>query len=228
MEKSEFNYYIHKTAFADYNSFFKNGVIDFDTSFKIESTMQRISDDDIANGYLETYMKNLRETDENVILIKIPKCYFPDHCHRDGNWDVPIPLFYEAEGKDPIGREGVYPILIPNLIQGCYNRHKGFINNEGYCPVFDPSGLKFSEEQLEPMHRENYYKYNDYLKRNKCSMSELYIHDKSNKTWDSFIKYYSAKFGITNPTEYDMPFEENNQTNIDNNNFEQLNGIHRR
>lgn len=219
ISKSEFRYYIHRTGKEDYNSFFKVGVIDFDLSYKIESTMERISDEDIANGYLETKMKSLRETDENVILIKIPKCYFPDHCHSDGTWDRPIPLFYEAEGTDKFGRKGIYPILIPNLIQGCYNRHKGFIINEDYCPVFDPSGLKFSYEQLEPMHRESYYKYNDYLARNKCSMSQLYMNDKSNKTWEPFIEYYSDKFGVDNYIEYEMPFEENNQTTT---------GIHRR
>ena len=39
-----------------------------DTSFKIGSTMERLSDDDIANGLLQETMKVLRETDENVIL----------------------------------------------------------------------------------------------------------------------------------------------------------------
>ena len=75
-------------------------------------------------------MKNLRETDENVFLIKIPKSYFPDRQHRNGNWDVPIPIFYEQQGTDEYGREGVYPILIPNLIQGCYNKKKGFITSD--------------------------------------------------------------------------------------------------
>lgn len=63
-----FNYYIHKSPVADYNSFFQKGLIDMDTSFKIGSTMERISDDDIANGLLQETMKVLRETDENVIL----------------------------------------------------------------------------------------------------------------------------------------------------------------
>lgn len=71
-----------------------------DTSFKIGSTMERISDDDIANGLLQETMKVLRETDENVFLIKISKSYFPDRQHRDGSWDVPIPLFYEQKMKD--------------------------------------------------------------------------------------------------------------------------------
>ena len=140
--KNEFNYYIHKIPVAGYNSFFQKGLIDMDTTFKIESTMERLSDEDIANGLLQDKMKVLRETDENVFLIKIPKSYFHDRQHRNGNWNVPIPIFYEQKGTDEYGRQGVYPMLIPNLIQGCYNKEKEFITNENYSPVFDPSGFK--------------------------------------------------------------------------------------
>lgn len=38
--------------------------------------------------------------------------------------DVSIPIFYEQKETDKYGREGVYPILIPNLIQGCYNKKR--------------------------------------------------------------------------------------------------------
>lgn len=193
--KNEFNYYIHKSPVADYNSFFQKGLIDMDTSFKIGSTMERISDNDIANGLLQETMKVLRETDENVFLIKIPKSYFPDRQHRDGSWDVPIPLFYEQKMKDEYGREGIYPILIPNLIQGCYNRQKGFITNENYSPVFDPSGLKFAYEQLQPMRNAGYPKYYEYMKRNAGNMKELFYFDRDNDTWRPFVEYYSAKFG---------------------------------
>ena len=161
--KNEFNYYIHKSPVADYNSFFQKGLKDFDKNFVIESTMERISDEDIENGLLQDKMKALRETDENVFLIKIPKSYFPVRQHRNGNWDVPIPIFYEQKETDKYGREGVYPILIPNLIQGCYNKEKGFITNENYSPVFDPSGLKFAYEQLQPMRNAGYSKYYEYM-----------------------------------------------------------------
>ena len=193
--KNEFNYYIHKSPVADYNSFFQKGLIDMDTTFKIESTMERLSDEDIANGLLQDKMKALRKTDENVFLIKIPKSYFPDREHRNGNWDVPIPIFYEQKGTDEYGRQGVYPILIPNLIQGCYNRQKGFITNENYSPVFDPSGLKFAYEQLQPMRNAGYPKYYEYMKRNAGNMKELFYFDRDNDTWGPFVEYYSSKFG---------------------------------
>lgn len=205
ISKSEFNYYIHRSSVTDYNSFFKKGVIDKDTTFRIESTMERISDEDIANGFLENKMKELRNDDENVFLIKIPKCYFPTHEHRDGTWDVPIPLFYEKKMTDEFGNQKVWPILIPNLIQGCYNRQKGFIRNDNYCPVFDPSGLKFAYEQLQPMRnsQNGYINYEQYMKRNAGSMRELFYFDRDNNIWGAFVDYYSSKFGTEEAVLFD-------------------------
>ena len=199
MNLSEFNYYIHRTPVADYTQFFNNGLIDYDRTFRIESTMERISDQDIAEGRLQDKMTDLREGDENVFLIKIPKAYFPNIVHRDGSMDIPIPFFRDIQTTDEYGRENVYPLLIPNLIQGCYNKQKGFITNPNYCPVFDPSGLKFAYEQIQPMRDNGYYKYTEYSKRNSGSVADLFKFDQSNKTWGSFIEYYSRKFDVTSP-----------------------------
>lgn len=197
MEKTEFNYYIHKTAEADYNKYFKQGLIDYDLSYRIESTMERISDEDIKNGLLEEKMKSLREHDETILLIKIPKDYFPVVVHRDGNMDVPIPLFYERETTDTMGRKGMYPILIPNLIQGCYSRKDGFVQNDIYCPVFDPSGLKFAYEQLAPIKNNRYDLWEQYNKRNSMgTLKTLYAHDKSMGTWDLFVQHYAIKYNV--------------------------------
>ena len=201
---NDYYYYIHGTNEKDYTKFFRFGLIDYDKdAFRLESTMLRISDEDIANGRLQEIMTKSKdkygELWDNVFLIKIPKCYFPDHEHRDGTWDVPIPLFYEALVKDKNGVKDTYPILIPNLIQGCYSQEKGFITNDNYCPVFDPSGLKFAYEQIQPMKNSNggYQKYEQYNKRNNVGdLRTLYEYDKQNKTWDAFVKYYSEKFGI--------------------------------
>lgn len=197
MDKNEFNYYIHKSPVSDYSKFFKDGLYDFDSSFRIESTIERIADEDIQNGLLQEKMKALRETDETVLLIKIPKCYFPEVVHRDGNMDVPIPFLYERRLVDELGNSDIYPVIIPNLIQGCYSKKDGFITNENYCPVFDPSGLKFSYEQLEPIKNSRYDLYQNYNKRNTLgNLESLYAFDKSSGTWDKFVEYYSHKFGV--------------------------------
>ena len=120
INSKDYYYYIHGTNESDYTKFFRFGLIDYDRFFKIESTMLRISDEDIANGKLQEIMTKsgdkYGELWDNVFLIKIPKCYFPDHQHRDGTWDVPIPLFYESLVPDKNGNKDVFPILIPNLI----------------------------------------------------------------------------------------------------------------
>lgn len=195
---SKFNYYIHLSGEANYESFFKNGVYDFDKSYTIESTMTKIPDETISSGKLEEVMKNaLRESDSIVVLIKIPKSYFPRVVHRDGSMDVPIPFLYEKRMCNPNGVDGIYPVVIPNLIQGCYSKTNGFITNPIYCPVFDPSGLKFAKEQLSAIKNERYDKYLDYNKRNThFNIKELYQFDQTNGTWNNFILYYSKEFNV--------------------------------
>ena len=197
---NEYFYYIHRTPESDYMKFFNKGLIDFDTSFKIGSTMEKVDENVLLNGGLQETMKTaLRDGDKYVFLIKIPKCYFPEHEHRDGTWDVPIPLFYEKTVIDKFGRTGTWPVLIPCLIQGCYNKEKGFVTNPNFCPVFDPSGLKFAYEQLQPLRNSvsGYRNYDQYNKRNTNGTFELlYAYDKQNRTWDPFVKYYSEKFDV--------------------------------
>ena len=196
----EYNYYIHRSADSDYKSFFQNGIYDFDTAFKIESTLEKIPDEIIKQGGLENSMKSaFRAKDSTIFLVKIPKAYFPTGAiHRDGNMDIPIPFLYEKTMADPLGRVNTYPIIIPNLIQGCCSKTEGFITNENFSPVFDPSGLKFSYEQLNPIKNERYDLYQQYMKRNTIgTFDALYNFDKSNNTWDKFIAYYSQLFGVT-------------------------------
>ena len=217
MNTSDYFYYIHRTAESDYTKFFEKGLIDFDKTFVIESTMEKLDENVLPNGGLQEIMKtSFRDGDEYVFLIKIPKCYFPNHEHRNGTWDVPIPIFYERKEIDKYGREGIFPTLIPNLIQGCYNKEKGFITNPNFCPVFDPSGLKFAYEQLQPMKNSTngYQKYEQYNKRNKGNIIDLYNFDKTNDTWKPFVEYYAGKFGVEPVTLFDDESEEKTPRSI--------------
>lgn len=210
---NEFNYYIHKTGEKDYTKFFKNGLYNFDTSFRIESTMEKLFDADLANGLIKR-LKTLRDGDQTVLLIKIPKDYFPKTVHRNGKMDVPIPIFYEKNMNNPYGVNHDYPVLIPNLIQGCYSKKDGFITNEDYCPVYDPSGLKYGYEQLEQIKNNDYTSWQNYNKRNiKGNFQTLYQFDKSSKVWEPFIQYYSKKLGVAPVIPYDGNYEQNNTKN---------------
>ena len=214
MNTNDYFYYLHKTPEADYTKFFEIGLIDYDKTFRIESTMEKVDENTLLHGGLEEVMKTFREGDANIFLIKIPKSYFPDRQHRDGSWDVPIPVFYERKLKDKYGREGMYPVLIPNLVQGCYNKDKGFITNPDFCPVFDPSGLKFGYEQLQPMRNDGYFRYDDYMKRNNADIRELYNYDKVNNTWEPFVEYYARKFNAEPVTLFDDESDEKTQKSV--------------
>ena len=70
IRESLLNAIIHR----DYN-FFQKVLKDLDTTFRIESTMERISVEDIENGLLQDKMKVLREIDaylkEEVYPVKL-------------------------------------------------------------------------------------------------------------------------------------------------------------
>lgn len=204
--KDDFYYFIHRTGESDYQQFFENGLYVYDKTNNITSTAEKLDSELINDGRLGDFMKNaLRETDENVILLKIPKMYFPQPVlHRTGRMDVPIPFLYEKELFDPAYQYqiDIYPVIIPCLIQGVYSKKYGFVANENYNPVFDPSGLKFSKEQLEPVRNMKYEDYIRYNKRNTdYSCDYLYQFDKETGTWNDFTRYYSSKFNlpVTNP-----------------------------
>lgn len=204
INKDDFYYFIHRTEESDYQQFFENGLYVFDKTNNITSTAEKIDPELINAGGLGDYMKNSISDDSannyiNVILVKIPSMYFPKSTiHRNGKMDVPIPFLYEKELADPSHQYhmGIFPVIIPCLIQGVYSKEDGFVTNENYNPVFDPSGLKFSKEQLEPIHNLKFDDYIKYNKRNNLSCDYLYQFDKQTGTWDGFTKYYSSKFNL--------------------------------
>ena len=83
MNIDDYFYYVHGTSSEDYNEFFLTGIKDHDIFYRIETTMEKLDEGSLKNGELEKIMKNRRdkvgELCENVFIIKIPKCYFPDH-----------------------------------------------------------------------------------------------------------------------------------------------------
>ena len=44
-----------------------------------------------------------------------------------------------------------------------------------------------------------YKKYEQYNKRNKGNIIDLYNFDKTNATWEPFVEYYAKKFNVTEP-----------------------------
>lgn len=130
---------------------------------------------------------------KTVFLIKIPKDYLALVLHRDGKLDPPIPFF-----KDYKSNIEKYSIFTPHLIQGCYNETTGFfITNPNYCPIFDPSGFNFSDEQVRNFWMYNKFKAVSFDKmRKSLSAEELKKFDIENHIWDNIMDDYSKKYNI--------------------------------
>lgn len=129
-----------------------------------------------------------------MVVVKIPKRYFRKITHRDGKMDPAVPMFreYSEQGYDWDS------LFTPKLIQGVYCRdiNKSF-TNPNFNPVFDPSGCQYSDEQLNNFWTTNSIDWVNFAKaRINSSFEQLYANDKTNKTWNSVVDYYSQLYGI--------------------------------
>lgn len=213
MNNNEFYYYLHKTKITDsgmIESLFNDG-LKSEYHFSINSTLARVNESDLTNNGIENeIIKYLGQTEEynSVVMIKIPKRYFRDRIHRDGKTDPAVPMFreYFEEGWD------WNAIFTPKLIQGVYCRdlNKSF-TNPNFCPVFDPSGCQFSDEQITNFDSLNSVEWKTLASsRRKYSFQQLYASDKNNHVWDAIVSHYSQLYGI-NPkqmVEYIMPEDD--------------------
>lgn len=215
----KYNYYIHRTVSEDIDSFFNYGLIDYDPSFKIESTMELLTDEvaenkeELANKMKSSIIGD--DTYNTVFLIKIPKDYFPYKYKGFKSLHIPMPIFKEKEDCNQKSLiHDTYPVLIPNLIQGCYNKKRGFISNPNYNPVYDPSGLKFGYEQLQELHNSFLYDYNKCIQRNKTPVHELYKDDIEHDRWNEYVELFSKKLGIDEPADSSIIFTREERRNM--------------
>jgi hypothetical protein len=206
MEKTDFYYYLHKTKITDSNmieSIFSNGLTSW-YGTNIHSTIYPIDEKQIEENGLDSVMQNyLGDGDEynSVFLFKIPKKYMTDRIHRDGKIDPPVPFLKQNEDE-------TLSIISP-LIQGVYCRdiNKSF-TNPNFSPVFDPTGLKYSDEQIQNLWGLNLSSWINFAKgRANSSFDELSTIDKNAHNWDRVVQFYSAIYGetIKPQQEYIMP-----------------------
>lgn len=200
IEKKDYYYFVHRTSAENYQSFFQNGIILYDPSYTIQSTLEKVEESVIQSGNLDSFIKNCVAGDSynKVFLVKIPKAYFDGIRTKTGRIYQPIPFLDEREcmGLEVLAKR-FYPVIIPCLIQGCYSREKGYITNPNFSPVFNPDGLKFSKEQIYNLQCCNMLaKSEECLLRNeKYRCDFLREFDKRNGTWNPFVKYFSELFG---------------------------------
>ena len=194
IKKEDYIYLLHKTIYEStefIEEIFNNGLKSWYGS-SIDSTMWKVDKETLRETNLEEIIKNYLGDSENynsVVVIKIPKEYMADRLHRTGQISTPIPLW-----KDN-GDGTMY--FTPHLIQGiyCKNIGKG-ITNTNFTPVCNPTGLKYSDEQINNMWALGQIEWVNYAnKRKELTYSQLSRFDKERKTWDNIVEDYSDKFG---------------------------------
>jgi len=202
MRNEDYYYYLHKTKISDpemIESLCNEG-LKSRYHYSINSTLARVNEDELKKEGLEKCIMNYLGASEDynsVVVVKIPKRYFRDRIHRDGKADPSIPLFreYSELGCD------WNSIFTPKLIQGIYCRDidKSF-SNPNFCPVFDPSGCQFADEQIscfESFNGEEWEAWENFAKKRKnVSFQNLYMSDRTHSTWDSLVEHYSKLYGI--------------------------------
>lgn len=206
MEKTDFYYYLHKTKVDSSNmieDIFNNGLTSwYGTS--IHSTLAPIDEKDLEQFGLDSMMKKYLGNDEeynSVFLFKIPKKYMTDRIHRDGKIDPPVP-FIKQNDDDTV-------VLISSIIQGVYCRdiNKSY-TNPNFSPVFNPTGLKYSDEQLQNLWGLNLNNWIQFAKsRENASYDELSVIDSKANNWERVIQYYSSIYGesIKSNQEFTVP-----------------------
>ena len=188
----EYIYLVHSTEFESgelIEDVFNSGLKSW-YGYSIHSTMEEVDENVINNRKLEEFMKSCVSGQyKTVFLIKIPKDYMGLVLHRDGHIDPPIPFFKDEED---------YTVFTPHLIQGCYNKTTGlFVTNPNFSPIFDPTGLKFSDEQLNIFWSLNRFSTIKFAEgRKKLSSNELRKFDIENNTWKTIMKNYGMKYGM--------------------------------
>ena len=196
---NEFLYYLHGTRLEEkeiIESIFTEGLKDY-YGTSINSTMKEISYEDIKKCGLSELMKVHTEGEhKSVFLIKIPKKYMALVLHRDNTIDFPVPLLKKTDERNKLN-ERVY-MLTPNLVQGVYNSTTDmFITNPNFCPVFNPNGLEYSDEQINNFWAINQIQWVKYAEsRKKYSYEQLYSEDTRRKSFDDYINSYSKYFNV--------------------------------
>lgn len=213
MTNEDFYYYLHKTKLSGpemIESLFNEG-LKSEYYYSIHSTLAKVDENYLLNNGLEnailSYLGQGEEYD-SVIVIKIPKRYFRDRIHRDGKADPAVPMFREYY-EDGWGWNSLFT---PKLIQGIYCRDidKSF-SNPNFCPVFDPSGCQFSDEQIYNFECSNSEEWRTMATaRKNVSFQQLYSGDKTYHVWDNIVSHYSKLYGIApkQMINYVMPDDE--------------------
>ena len=205
LKQEDYIYYLHKTSTDDpavIEDIFNNGLKSW-YGYSMHSTLAPIDTETLQKVGLEQVIMNYLGDSEDynsVIVVKMPKDYMTAIVHRDGKVNPPVPVWKSND-------DGTTSFT-PQLIQGIYCKrvNKSF-SNPNFSPVYDPTGLKYSDEQINYMWSGQLENWVSFAKsRTNLDYQTLCRTDNQNQNWTRLIQHYSNKFGVNpiNPTVYSM------------------------
>lgn len=163
-----------------------------------------------SEGGIEEVIQKFLAVNPNVdwvSVVKIPKQYLAIEKFEleEGQvgMDLPLPIFVKKKDESGAIRTGV----TKSLIDGIYcNRFEGYLQNTNYNPAIDPSGLFYTEEQLEAMkdigNNEWYQFVSD--RNNRDDSYSLREEEKNNDLWSQYVGEYMNIYPQNN-TDNQMP-----------------------
>lgn len=198
MNNTEYLYYMHGTnqkSNTEIHDYFKNGLLNY-RGQHAHSTMYPVRQSD-TNNLGKTIQKYAQEHNFDIVfIIRIPKRYMFPQIQNGTIMQYPMPIWKDTGNKDAYDREIYY--LIPQLIHGVYRKKDDSIKfNDNYCPIYDPSGLKYSDEQIEYLLTNSCIDwYNFAINRKNSSYEQLRNYDLQNNIWKHAIEFYNNSLGI--------------------------------
>ena len=163
-----------------------------------------------CDGGIEEVIQKFLAVNPNVdwvSVVKVPKQYLAVEKFEleEGQvgMDLPLPICVKKKDESGAIRTGV----TKSLIDGIYcNRFDGYLQNTNYNPAIDPSGLFYTEEQLEAMkdigNNEWYQFVSD--RNNRDDSYTLREEEKGNNFWEQYIEEYLNIYP-QNTTDNQMP-----------------------
>lgn len=199
----KYQYFIHGTNNSEIEKFFNKGLIS-DRGNSIISTLYPIDEEEIQSIGLREKEKRYTKYYgfSYCYIIKIPKQYMGWMIHRDNSIEPPIPIWIPTNNRSEIGKVS---ILTPHLIAGVYSAERDQIMpNPNYDPKYNPTGMQYSNEQIENMLLSQHSDYGKWMMiaraRNDFSFQELVDKDTKSNFWSEYLTHYQSVIdGTFNP-----------------------------
>ena len=221
-EKQEYVYFLCPKVIGDKdltNEQLASGVKDIlsaglviDEGLTLEESFVKVREglvEESAGGIEEVIQKFLavNEGVDWVTVVKIPKQYLgiDKYDLEEDQVGMDLPLPFCVKKKDDMGAVRIG--ITKSLVDGIYcNRFENYVKNTNFNPAIDPSGLFYTQEQLEAMkdigNNEWYQFVSD--RNNSDDAYSLREEERENSFWNQYMEEYRMIYP-QNSTENPLP-----------------------